>query len=112
MSYPTKQAAQELTEQILQLLEWTDEQLSMFIFETGLDYLKAYFGDDQQAIDIVKKRKQFWNWFKNHWLARDQSFVETFDCGDAPMSLKLMRQIPSARQLPDVVHGINECKLY
>ena len=86
---PTETTTKELQSKILQLLDWTEEEFSHFMFETGLAYLQAYFGTDIQAIDIVKTRKEFWTWFKNQWYYRDQSFVETFDCSESPESLTL-----------------------
>lgn len=84
--YPTQE--KELQSSVLQLLNWTEEEYSHFIFETGFQYLDAYFGQDGQAINFVKTRKEFWTWFKNLWYYRDQSFVEAFDTTDTCQILK------------------------
>ena len=63
---------------VLEQLQWSEEQLFFFIHDTGLAYLKEYFGKDEQAIKLLSSKPAFWTWFNNHWQYRDQAFVEAF----------------------------------
>lgn len=75
---------------VIDLLQWSEEQYSTYLYETGLAYLEAYFGKDQEAANKLSGRRQFWSWFKNHWTFRDQSFCETFLLDEeTPLQAKL-----------------------
>jgi hypothetical protein len=93
--------SEELQRQIMQLLHWNEEQYALFIYETGLAYLQEYFGHDKEAIDILARRREFWNWFKNHWSYRNQVFLETFLLDTCEMSwkLELYHALHNAKQL-------------
>jgi hypothetical protein len=86
---PTITASQELQEKILQLLQWSIEDYSTFIYEAGLSYLKAYFDKDEEVIRLISARKEFWNWFKFHWQTRDEVFVESFTIKIYPLHYKV-----------------------
>jgi 3'-phosphoadenosine 5'-phosphosulfate sulfotransferase (PAPS reductase)/FAD synthetase len=81
--------AEDLQAEIIKLLHWSEEELSQFIFESGLAYLEAYFIGDADAIDKVSRFKAFWNWFKNHWTYRDQAFLECCWLDDMPIEFRL-----------------------
>jgi hypothetical protein len=97
---------EELQASVRQLLKWSEEQYCTFLFETGLAYLEAYFQQDQQAIDLLKVKREFWNWFKNHWQYRDQIFFESFLQEDAPLHLK--RELYTSLHCPDIL----ACEIY
>lgn len=86
----TNKISLELQAQILQLLNWSQEDLAAFIYEVGMEYLSAYFKEDEEAIDRLSRRREFWNWFKNHWSYRDQSFFESFVLDQCSHSYRLL----------------------
>lgn len=64
---------------VADLLEWTQQEYGDFKYNTGLEYLREYFSGDQKAIDRLSVHKDFWNWWKNEWNQRDDSFIDTMD---------------------------------
>lgn len=61
---------------VLRALGWDDLQYGQFQFETGLEYLHRYFGDDEGIISHASKHPLFWKWFRNHWHNRDYEFLQ------------------------------------
>lgn len=80
----------ELQAEVLQLLNWSKDEFSIFMYETGIEYLKAYFGKDEEVIDRLSERREFWNWFKNHWYYRDKSFFESFLLNQCSLEYRLI----------------------
>jgi hypothetical protein len=64
---------------IIDLLKWSQDEYSVFIWNCGLRYLGLYLVKDEAAIRDLESRKVFWNWWINLWNARDEAFVEEFD---------------------------------
>lgn len=64
-------------QQVLDLLQWNDETYNQYRYETGCKYLAVYFGSDQDAIDALGKRVEFWNWWNSMWNTRDEVFAES-----------------------------------
>ncbi len=61
---------------IMALLNWSEVDYGNFQYETGLLYLHAYIPNDIDGIDMLTRSRIFWNWWKNHWLQRDQDFLK------------------------------------
>lgn len=67
--------ANGLKRRILDLLGWDDLQFGQVQYEQGLQYLATYlFGYEYEA-DMISRSRIFWNWWKNHWAVRDESFL-------------------------------------
>lgn len=71
-----QQMAQSQKKQICELLNIEEEQYAQMQYEAGLEYLEAYLGNDQWAIDELERSKLYWSWWKNHWVARDAQYLE------------------------------------
>lgn len=70
-----KNEMQSTKARIMALLNWSEVDYGNFQYETGLLYLHAYIPDDIEGIDMLTRSRIFWNWWKNHWLQRDQDFL-------------------------------------
>lgn len=98
---------EELKNEVMKLLNWNDEEFQAFVFETGMTYLEQYFLDDVDAVNKLKVKKEFWNWFKNHWIYRDQAFFESFFLDDDfPVYFK--REMYQALHKPEILI----CEIY
>lgn len=64
---------------VIDLLHWNPALYAMQVYNTGLQYLVAYIGNDEAAIDQLTARKEFWNWWKNQWNVRDDAFINEWD---------------------------------
>lgn len=61
---------------IMHLLNWDELQYGEFQYKTGTQYLQAYIPHDPAGIDMLIESRIFWNWWKNHWLQRDEEFLK------------------------------------
>ncbi len=64
---------------VIDLLHWNPALYAMQVYNAGLQYLVAYIGNDEAAIDQLTARKEFWNWWKNQWNVRDDAFINEWD---------------------------------
>lgn len=72
---------EDVRNEVLALLGWDEDRYGMYVFETGILYLALYFGREVTESGRIALRKEFWNWWKNHWCHRDQLFLElVMDC--------------------------------
>jgi hypothetical protein len=58
---------------IQQILGWSDEQLFDFKADTGIQYLRNRYGQNQYT-DYVLRSWGYWKWFLYLWQRRDQEF--------------------------------------
>lgn len=67
----------QIKKHVLTILRWSDDQLSNYMYECGLDYLKFYLPHESQyMIHCISSSRIFWNWWKLHWQYRDAAFAE------------------------------------
>lgn len=71
---------------IMELLQWNEEQYANFQYKTGCQYLQSYIPNDPAGIDQLVESKIFWAWWKNHWLQRDEDFLNNAEVKDATAS--------------------------
>lgn len=57
--------------QVLWLTSMTDEQLSEFQFETGMDWLVSYTNEDRAVLVTLLHEPMIWKWWLNEWNRRD-----------------------------------------
>jgi hypothetical protein len=98
---------EQIQKEVLNLLCWNEEDLSCFIYECGVAYLQAYFGNDTDAISHVEHKREFWNWFKNQWQYRDQVFFESMIL-DFSLPLFMRREMYKALHSPAML----ACEIY
>ncbi len=90
---------------IVDLLKWTIEEYHVFVWNSGLEYLRHYLGKDQDAIRELEARKVFWTWWINLWNARDEAFVDEFDGLEDQYSSKNMMAIYHTIHNPETLAG-------
>lgn len=71
-----KQQNPPVKEQVMALLNWTDQDYHDFQYRMGTNYLQYYIPRDPQGIDMLIESRIFWNWWRNHWMFRDAAFVQ------------------------------------
>jgi len=64
---------------VIDLLKWNMAAYSAFLYNSGLQYLEKYMRRDEDAIRKLTPRKEFWNWWKTLWNARDEAFIQEWD---------------------------------
>lgn len=61
---------------IIDLLQWDDGRYEKYVFECANAYLYAYIKNEaEEVINQIKRSKDFWNWWKLQWQARDEAFI-------------------------------------
>ncbi|MDP1810573.1 MAG: hypothetical protein Q8K66_04130 [Sediminibacterium sp.] len=70
-----KRKAANLKSQVMQLLNWDDLTYCEFQLEMGRQYLQSYIPRDPDGIDALLECRIFWNWWRNHWMLRDEQFL-------------------------------------
>lgn len=96
-----QKAATSLKQKICLMLNWSEVAYAQFQYETGLEYLMLYTLDDQLAIAQLECSKIFWNWWKNSWANRDETFLHNltvFKCYDKE---KMYRKLHDALALAE-----------
>ena len=68
-------AAFTAKETICHKLGWDANKYAQHQYQTGLEYLRLYTLDDAMAIATLERSKIFWNWWKNAWANRDETFI-------------------------------------
>lgn len=69
-----KQKASMLKKCICKLLDWDELQYGYYMMNAGRNYLIYYTNNDEVIIGQMERSRLFWNWWKNHWLLRDEAF--------------------------------------
>ncbi len=82
------ETASRLKATVGQMLRWTEMDFSKFQYEQGIAYLKAYTSPpiplsgregeeiNEWAVSALERSRLYWNWWKNHWVNRDEAFIE------------------------------------
>lgn len=78
---------------VTDLLKWPVDEYAVFIYNTGLEFMRSYFRGDKLAIQRMEVHAGFWNWWKNEWNFRDDSFIESMDGWEYKFSDKWFRNI-------------------
>jgi len=74
---------------ICDLLQWSQSQLTWFIYNNGIRFMEEYFDHDEKAIDQLKTRREFWKWWKVLWNGRDAAYLEDLDGREDEIVLKI-----------------------
>lgn len=78
---------------IIDLLRWNLATYSAFMYECGLKFLEKYIGSDEEAINLLTPRQEFWNWWKLQFNARDEAFISEWDGLEDHTPVADMRQL-------------------
>lgn len=72
-----KQQMKNTKERVMELLRWDETSYADFQYRMGCQYLQSYIPNDPTGIDDLLEKKTYWNWWRNHWLARDTAFINS-----------------------------------
>jgi hypothetical protein len=70
-----QQQAALLKMQVQNILNWDDMEYARFQEAMGLDYLERNYGG-APLLDEIPKHREYWSWWRLHWMQRDLEFVE------------------------------------
>lgn len=70
-----RQDADATKQKICTVLGWTEDQYAFYQYNTGLAYIAVYMDTDEAGADNLGRSRMFWNWWKNHWTSRDDTFL-------------------------------------
>jgi len=70
-----KKRADSMKRAVCELLECHEDLYNEYVFNSGLDYLKAYLNRDEYGIKLLQESPIFWAWWKNHFTNRDENFL-------------------------------------
>lgn len=102
-----KEQADRLKGSICEMLKCTDMQYGELQYEQGLKYLKHYLPSDDHSADSLSRSRVFWNWWKNHWTNRDESFkklITDYPVRDREIVRQLYAQYNCGKALADSIH--------
>lgn len=68
----------QIQSNIIQALQWSEQEYANFIYETGIAYLEHYIPEDEHGIALLSRSRVYWSWWKNHWAQRDAQFLWLF----------------------------------
>lgn len=69
-------SAIETKHNICELLQWTEDYYTAFVYRTAMDFLVFYTNNDEKLIAKFEGNELFWNWFKNQWSNDDIAIVD------------------------------------
>jgi hypothetical protein len=62
---------------VCELLAWDELAYTQFQYDMGNAYLQYYLPKDVQGVNLLTRDRMFWAWWVNHWIARDEQFVNS-----------------------------------
>lgn len=80
----------QIQKDIMKLLDWDVSVYASFMYNCGLQYLEIYIGPDEEAINMLTPKQQYWNWWKNLFLIRDEAFLDQWQ--DTEIDLVILRR--------------------
>lgn len=63
---------------VQKVLNWDDMRYALFQQQQGFIYLGHQFGD-APLVSRIPEHKEFWSWWRMHWLKRDSEFLDMTD---------------------------------
>lgn len=70
-----KERAEGLIKAVCKLLDWPEMKYKEYVYNTGVAYLRIYLDGDNYAIGVLETKTIFWQWWKNHFMKRDENFL-------------------------------------
>lgn len=100
-----KDRALALRARVCKMLRWDELQYGQLQFNAGLTYLMEYLKDEFYA-EQVSKSKRFWAWWRNHWMLRDESFVQHVEIKGISVTLieDLYLELNNGVKLTETIH--------
>jgi len=92
-----------IKEQVCKILHWSELEYANYQYEQGLAYLHAYIPRDPLGIQELESSRIFWNWWKNQWVIRDETFLQT-NCYNARSAHHVYFFYHNANELAKELH--------
>lgn len=76
----TSRVRQQITsaqKQVQEALGWSLAQYATYQHDMGLRYLREVFDTDVPMIDHIPHHREYWSWWRVHWMRTDKEFLET-----------------------------------
>ncbi|MBT1702926.1 hypothetical protein [Chryseosolibacter indicus] len=92
---------------ICEILNCTQDQYAELVYNEGLKYLKYFLPDDADGQKMLSSSRVFWNWWKNHFINRDEKFIALsgkYPIQDKEMLLQLYLNYNDGKQLAQNLH--------
>ncbi len=102
-----KDRALALKAQVTALLKWNDQGYADLQYTTGMKYLKLFLEGDEHMVDVLSASKVFWQWWRNHWMNRDQEFLKLHGniyINNLEVRRQLYVQYNGAKMLAECIH--------
>ena len=62
--------------QVIKQLGWSEQQFAAFQWQQGQAYLHHEFGRQCPMLPSLMQMKEYWSWWRLHWVSRDQDFLD------------------------------------
>lgn len=99
--------ADMLKRAVIENLDWTEMDYCNFQYEQGLIYIETYlsgFGEvNKKWLQALLESRIFWNWWKNHWTRREESYLIT-DQLPRHQRREIYRSMHNGRNLATEIH--------
>lgn len=99
-----KERAIRLKYRVMEMLRWTEVEFGEFQYTQGMAWLQAYLLDDSYGVGIMEQSRTFWNWWKNHWTNRDESFVRNVNYLSREVALQVYAELHDGRILSGMIY--------
>ena len=101
-----KQQNFQVKEAVLQLLNCHSNHYNNLQYEVGLSYLEDEMELDELAVKEMAEMPLFWSWWRNQWIKRDITFLQTVNKMGAMRARTIYRQSKIA-QTYQQYHTVN-----
>ena len=76
---------------IMALTGITSDQYNDFVFTSAIDFLMAYYSNDESIISALLQDSDFWAWYKNNFNQMDEAFsLRFYDAEEAKHIMALL----------------------
>lgn len=102
-----KEAADRLKRSVVKILKCTADQFIEFQYNEGRKYIKYFMPGDKPAAAMLENSRTFWNWWKNHWANRDETFLDLhqkYPINNREVLLQLYLQYHDGKTLAESIH--------
>jgi hypothetical protein len=61
--------------QVMEACKLTEDEYEMFLFESGIEWIKQRIYNDPAVVLAISSEAFFWKWYKNQWFQREDHFL-------------------------------------
>jgi len=105
-----KKREQQNRKTLLELLQISEDDLALQIFEGAYEYLEKVFGTDAYGLTHLPKTSQFWTWWKMEWNKIDHIFVSAVEEHRTPKGIAYKVRDRDNTQIYCVCHNVQHLR--